>query len=175
MPKCLENDKIPREQWHVNKAFTALQGQDDQAENEGNDSDDESVQSASSTSSSRSGKKPKSKKGWGNYQIHSAMEANVKCEMVHKQANYKCQECKVLKDVILLDTGSSIGGTFMNPELVTRIKSAKQPIQMTTNAGNKNIGLEGKDTGFGQVYFDSTQMANIFWIFQYGGQIQNHL
>ena len=32
--------------------------------------------------------------------------------------------------MILLDTGSSIGATFMNPDLVTNIKVAKQPIQM---------------------------------------------
>ncbi|WP_427962039.1 hypothetical protein, partial [Acidithiobacillus sp.] len=67
-----------------------------------------------------------------------------------------------MKDVILLDSGSSIGATFMNPDLVTDIKMAKQPINMTTNAGEKIIGLEGQVKGFGKVYYDPTMMANIF-------------
>ncbi|MGC8479042.1 MAG: hypothetical protein ACP5NE_03940 [Candidatus Micrarchaeia archaeon] len=43
-----------------------------------------------------------------------------------------------------IDSGSSIGTTFMNPDLVTDIKMAKQPINITTNAGEKLIGVGGK-------------------------------
>ncbi|MGC9261855.1 MAG: hypothetical protein ACP5I8_17490, partial [Phycisphaerae bacterium] len=78
---------------------------------------------------------------------------------VHKQC---AAHHKGMKDVILLDSGSSIGATFMNPDLVTDIKMAKQPINMTTNAGEKLIGLEGQVKGFGKVYYDPTMMANIF-------------
>ncbi|MGC8547339.1 MAG: hypothetical protein ACP5MU_06790 [Thermoplasmata archaeon] len=78
---------------------------------------------------------------------------------VHKQC---AAHHKGMKDVILLDSGSSIGATFMNPDLVTDIKMAKQPINMTTNAGEKIIGFEGQVKGFGKVYYDPTMMANIF-------------
>ncbi|MGC9205413.1 MAG: hypothetical protein ACP5FN_04045, partial [Candidatus Micrarchaeia archaeon] len=48
--------------------------------------------------------------------------------------------------------GSSIGATFMNPDLFTDIKIAKQPINTTMNAGEKIIGLKGQVKGFGKVY-----------------------
>ena len=67
-----------------------------------------------------------------------------------------------LKDVILLDTGSTIKGTFANPDMVEGIKISKKPIGMTTNAGRKVMNLEGQIKNFGTVYVDSTQMANIF-------------
>ncbi|MGC8561524.1 MAG: hypothetical protein ACP5O1_12745, partial [Phycisphaerae bacterium] len=55
------------------------------------------------------------------------------CGTMHKQIDQKkCKESmKDLSDVILLDSGSSIGATFMNPDLVTKIKVAKHPLMMT--------------------------------------------
>ena len=64
--------------------------------------------------------------------------------------------------MILLDTGSSIGATFMNPDMVTNIIMSNQPIQMNTNAGFKILGLEGQVPGFGKVYNNPTMMTNIF-------------
>ena len=61
-----------------------------------------------------------------------------------------------------MDSGSSIGATFANSDLVTEIKMAKQPIMMSTNAGTKVIGLEATVKGFGKVYYDPSMMANIF-------------
>ena len=69
---------------------------------------------------------------------------------------------QTLKDVILLDTGSSIGDTFMNPDMVTQIKISHEPIQMKMNASTKIMALEGQVDGFWRVYYDPTQMANIF-------------
>ena len=66
-----------------------------------------------------------------------------------------------LKDEILLDTGSTLGATFMNPG-VRGIKASKTPIKMSTNAGVKLLTSEGEVPGFGMAWFDPTQMANIF-------------
>ena len=67
-----------------------------------------------------------------------------------------------LADKIILDTGSTISGTIMNPDFVTNVQPASRPITMSTNAGSKRMTVEGTVPGFGPVYFDDTQMANIF-------------
>jgi hypothetical protein len=67
-----------------------------------------------------------------------------------------------LRDVILLDTGSTLKATFMNPELVTDIRATKTPVSMTTNTGTKKIELEAAVPGFGPTWFDPTQIANIY-------------
>jgi hypothetical protein len=67
-----------------------------------------------------------------------------------------------LKDVILLNTGSTLNATFMNPELVTDIKATKTPISMTTNTRSKKINLEATVPGFGPTWFDPNQIANIY-------------
>ena len=50
----------------------------------------------------------------------------------------------------------------MNPEMVTDIKVSEQPVSMTTNTGNKMIGLEATVPGNGQTWFDPNQIANIY-------------
>ena len=40
-----------------------------------------------------------------------------------------------LNDVILLNSGSMLGATFMNPDMVHDVKVTKMPISMATNAG----------------------------------------
>ena len=67
-----------------------------------------------------------------------------------------------LKDVILLDTGSTLKATFMNPDMVTNVKISDAPVSMTTNSGNKMLGLEASVPGHGQVWFDPDQIANIY-------------
>ena len=46
-----------------------------------------------------------------------------------------------LDNKILLDNGSTIAATFMNPNLLTNIRVSKQPIMMRTNAGAKKMNL----------------------------------
>ena len=53
-------------------------------------------------------------------------------------------------------------GTFMNPDLVEGIKDAESPVLMKTNAGTRAIDKVAEVNGFGEVYFDEGQMANIF-------------
>ncbi|MGL4350647.1 MAG: hypothetical protein ACRCT2_08825, partial [Plesiomonas shigelloides] len=68
----------------------------------------------------------------------------------------------LLNNTILLDTGSTISGTMMNPDFVTDIRPATKPITMSTNAGTKRLTMSGCVPGFGSVYYDPEQMANIF-------------
>ena len=67
-----------------------------------------------------------------------------------------------MKDVIILDTGSTIPATFMNPELITDIHCSKKPLKMSTNAGTKTIALKGTVPGFGEAWYDNSMMANIY-------------
>ena len=53
-----------------------------------------------------------------------------------------CERFNFLKNVFILDTGSTISATVMNEELVTNIKKAKIPTIMTTNAGTKILDTE---------------------------------
>ena len=54
------------------------------------------------------------------------------------------------KDLIILDSGSTIT-SFMNPDLVTSIRTTHNPMGMCTNAGNKKLTLIGDVKKFGQV------------------------
>jgi len=65
-----------------------------------------------------------------------------------------------LQDLIILDTGSTIEGTFMNPDLVHDIRPSRRPIGMQTNAGTKRLNIAAKVPGFGEVWYNCTNMAN---------------
>ena len=67
-----------------------------------------------------------------------------------------------IKDVIILDTGSTISATIMNPEFLINIHKAKSSLKMTTNAGTKELTLKGNVPGFGEAWYDPDMMANIF-------------
>ena len=74
----------------------------------------------------------------------------------------------LLADKIILDTGSTIAGTIMNPDFVTNVQPASRPITMSTNAGSKRMTVEGTVPGFGPVYFDEpkwpTYSALAIWL-----------
>jgi hypothetical protein len=67
-----------------------------------------------------------------------------------------------LKDVIILDTGITIGATFINPKLLSNNTTTTNPLEMVTNAGTKKMFKTGVIEGFGEAIFDPTQVANIF-------------
>jgi hypothetical protein len=67
-----------------------------------------------------------------------------------------------LKNAFILDTGSTIGGTIMNPNLIANIRESKTSLQMVTNAGTKHLTKKGDIYGFGEAWFDPNQVANIF-------------
>ena len=67
-----------------------------------------------------------------------------------------------LKNVILLDTGSTLKATFINPNLVTDIITSRNPVGINTNAGTNRIILKETVKGIGHAWYDSTQVVNIF-------------
>ena len=66
-----------------------------------------------------------------------------------------------LKEYILIDTGFTVD-TLMNPNFVTDIKASKKKLAMSTNAGVKEITLQANVNGYGNVWYDTDQIANIF-------------
>ena len=48
-----------------------------------------------------------------------------------------------------------------NGEMLENIRVSRNPIVMSTNVGSKEINLEADLHGFGTVYYDEGQMANI--------------
>ena len=99
--------------------------------------------------------------GWAALQFKSngtRCSANLGAVVLKQRSKWS----SLLEDTIILDTGSTISGTVMNPNFVTNVKSADKPITMSTNAGSKRLTMTGTVPGFGPVYFDPEQMANIF-------------
>ncbi len=71
------------------------------------------------------------------------------------------KEGGLLKDVIILDTGSTIPATFMNDAFLTDIQPSDRHMRMTTNAGTKVLKQKGHLHSFGQVWYDATQAVNL--------------
>jgi hypothetical protein len=64
--------------------------------------------------------------------------------------------------MILLDSGSTIGATIANPDLLTDTKEVDKTIHMATNAGIKELTQQGQIKGFGPAWYDPDFAANIF-------------
>jgi len=82
----------------------------------------------------------------------------------HNPGPFKTTPTKIdsLCNVILLDYGSSIDGTFCNPALVTNVCPADRKIGMQTNAGVTTLDTQADVSGYGPVYLDPTHVTNIF-------------
>lgn len=130
---CQKRDTIPREEWFIKKAMSNMQGEERK--------DDASEK----------------KKAWSGFQqCYAAKEPSTAyLEDVVSRLNE-------LEDVIILDTGSTIGATVMNPKFISEITPAKTPLEMVTNAGIKKMYMKGKIEGFGEAWYDPDQVANIF-------------
>ena len=139
-PECKLKDKIPREKWHVNKA---LQTHQQEVSDESDDEEDEEEHT----------------QGWCGLQLDGPPEQKDGPELVANQ----CGSSKFdhLKNTFILDTGSTINATVMNPNMIYDVRRSKHPTIMATNAGNKKMELEGNIAGFGVAKFDPDQMANI--------------
>ena len=146
VPQCPDKNNTPRDKWAINRAMACMQQGTTESDDVSEISDGESVKTTTSSRSGRS--KKQGDQGWSGYQLHEASGSDAERQVVHKQRSVCFNS---LKDVIMLDSGSSISATFMNPDLITNIKMAKKPIIMHTNAGKKAIELEGDVIGFGKV------------------------
>ena len=165
---CDKKNTTPRNQWHVNRALQGLQntGHTNDGTGDNNDAnrvtDDESTQSMRTNSSV-------DRRSVGSTTARPEGQQLVRWSgLQFQQENYEKQEPQSddafahLKDVIILDTGSTLKATFMNDEMVTNIRKSDTPIKMTTNAGNAMIGLEAIVPGHGQTWFDPDQIANVY-------------
>ena len=162
---CDKRATTPREEWHVNRAIQHMQDGDQDAaptenDNASNNDDNQSVQTTSSNQTTTPSRNRRSGTPSRRNQQHgwSTFQTPFQTELAHNQAS----KFGHLKDVFILDTGSTISATIMNPDLITNIKPSKTTLAMATNAGTKKMDVEGNIIGYGSAWFDSTQMANIF-------------
>ena len=145
---CPDKEKTPRNEWYINKAMTNLQSGDDTDSKEAKAEE----KSPSTDSTASSGKNCK-REGWCGFQYKQTQATQL------KQSG---KSYEGLRDEIILDTGSTLPATFMNPEMVTGIQKTKFPLVMNTNAGSKVLDKQANVIGFGKAWFDEDQMANIF-------------
>ena len=80
--------------------------------------------------------------------------------MIHNQTS-ELDTCD-LRNLILLDTGSTIGATVCNPKFIANVKPTDEILHMTTNAGCKNVELTDDVLGLGKAWFDPKFIMNIF-------------
>ena len=183
---CKKKNKIPPHKWAMHKAIQHMQDgtdNDDASADEADDDDDgtdadddQSVQSNRSISSSnrrseKQGRGQSRSRGRTWYQAFQVVEPVEGPEfngfqdenLMNQQRGIFSQRQKFshLDNKILLDNGSTIAATFMNPNLLTNIRVSKQPIVMRTNAGAKKMNLEGDLDGFGPAIYDPNCIANI--------------
>ena len=142
---CGKKGSIARNDWYINKAIQHLQEDEGTTDNNNNDNMDDdlsetsSVDSAVSTGSRghRSGNRNSRSQSTNNYQSDwsgfQQPEKTEKAEHSHKQST----GLENLKNVFLLDSGSTIPATIMNPDFVTNIKTSTKQLKMRTNAGMK--------------------------------------
>ncbi len=172
---CSKRNTIPRDQWYINQAIQHMQ--DAQSEEDTNDTDsllteDTSVTTTTSTSgrNRRSGNNnnnnnERQQTGWNHLQRAARREFQgfqgiaTDTEHVHNQSEQ--QLFTNLKNVILMDSGSTLKSTIANPDFLTNIRVSQNPINMATNIGSKAITLEGDMPGLGVTPFDETHMTNI--------------
>ena len=67
-----------------------------------------------------------------------------------------------LRDLILLNTGSTIGATVCNSKSIANVHPTTDTLHMMTNAGCKNVELQGEVLGLGNAWFDVKFITNIF-------------
>jgi hypothetical protein len=127
-------EKTPRENWYIRRISTSTRHTNNYDDND---------------------KKPaagRGKKGWSGFQLEQCYNTSEMTEEIKED----------LKDVIILDTGSTIGATFMNPALLSNIKTTRKPLEMITNAATKKMSKTGIIEGFGEAWIDHAQVANKF-------------
>ena len=182
---CPKINTIPRDDWHVKRWMAAYQ---EQQETAGSDEEltEPSVAPSTRTSSvapstnSRSGNRTANNQrargtGWQGFQFTQffnlytdlstlpSVQSHAQ-KLIGKSTPFKTSPPKVtnLRDAILLDSGSSIDGTFCNESLVTNVRPAARKIGMQTNAGTQLLDVQADVPGFGTVYFDKSHVTNIF-------------
>jgi hypothetical protein len=133
-PACTLREKIARENWYIHKIS---------AKSQSKHNGDDKKQGPSV-----------GKKAWSGFQ-HQIHHCHA---VTDTEGTFRTD----LENVIILDTGSTIGATFMKKNLLSDIKTTSSPLKMVTNTGTKKIFQVGVVNGFGEAWYDPDQVANIF-------------
>jgi hypothetical protein len=167
---CRFEKKVPKAEWHHKtgkvppqvlqaKSSNASHAQTEDSGDESGVSDNE-TDDDSSVASSRSSRSRRSNRRSGRSSSRSRSDGWSNFMIGAKQ--YHQADAEGLRDIIILDSGSTIGATIMNPDLITNLRKSKKTLRMSTNAGTKDIKLEGEVINFGKAWYDPSMMTNIF-------------
>ena len=150
---CPKRNSTPRNEWYVNRVLAQAhmqEGQESDAEASDTDSDDDqSVQSTQSTRSNRSNRSNRRSRSSRRSEWSGLQLQQIKKPYAH------------LKNVLILDNGSTVPATVANPDFVENIRPSKTTLNMTTNAGEKHITLQADLPGLGTAWYDSDQITNV--------------
>ena len=145
--KCFQKDKIPKEQWYVNR----LQRQETtKIQQHIQISDTASV----TTATTAPPPPPEPVQPTTTASLQEWSGAHILCNNNNNRFNN-------MKDYFLLDNGSSTS-IFANPRMVQNIREVTTPLQLITNGGDVITNTKATVPGFGDVWFDSNSIANIF-------------
>jgi uncharacterized glyoxalase superfamily protein PhnB len=141
-PECPDKNSIKKKDWHIKKAIQYYMeaAKADVHQNDQLDGDNESTTSKAS-----------SRIGW------SGLLIEEKESMYNDDQDAKDR----LKNCITLDNGSTLS-LFSNPELVQNIQALNKTFSLATNAGVTQSNRKANVPGFGKVYYDEDNIANIF-------------
>ena len=135
-PDCPDKDKIPKDQWFINKAGTAYQHY---------------ITTKSSTDHEEEDSKASARVSWSGMHVATTEEYSL--------ANGK--DVEEMRDYIILDNGSSVD-LFTNEKFVENIHKSKNKLILATNAGTKTNYTKASVPDYGEVWFDKDAIANIF-------------
>ena len=141
-PDCKWEKKIPKSEWYkqtgkvpsqVKAERGASHAQADESGDESGVSSDDDDNSSVASSRSRSSRSSRSNRrsGRSSSRPHSEGWSNflVEAKQYHQHGDDD------LKDVFIIDTGSTISATITNPDLITNLRPSKKALRMSTNAG----------------------------------------
>jgi hypothetical protein len=166
-PDCPHEKKVPKDEWFKQTLMVPKQAshgksksaaQSEESEDEESDGD-ELTDNESSVGSSRSARSRNCRSG----QSKSRSRSNHWSACMLDAKSFQHQAGKEnLKDMFIIDTGSTIGATVTNPNLLTGLRPSKATLCMQTNAGTKKLNLVGDVMGFGEAWYHPDMLTNIF-------------
>jgi len=165
-PNCPRKNKIPKEEWAVNKMQNKAVQQYMQNRRTPSSSlsvitEDGSVDNSESDDTART---PVTK-GTTMSQRSQEHETSIDwmgVQLAHEQGvTFSQAKMEHMREWLLLDSQSTID-SFCNKDFVKDIRRAKTPMQLATNAGTTTLKWKADANSWGEVWFDENSMTNIF-------------